>query len=189
MKRLEEEEIKRKRIDKKKKMESRFEMVKWIHNFIAENSKVWEEERLKRIENRRAKIEEWEKKSRFEKIAVLKKKFENRVKDVLLERKTVCEEEDDMLVRILEEEQEKELTWNGWRRNKEEIEEVEMATIDEEDSEDSEQQEEKQEKKEENEVFEEEDEAVLLHELNRVEGQSVQALEEHVQCTAGSSRA
>ena len=134
-------------------MESRFEMVKWIHNFIAENSKVWEEERLKRIENRRAKIEEWEKKSRFEKIALLKKKFENRREDVSSEGKTVGEEEDDILVKILEEEQDKEITWKGWRGNKEEIEEVEMSTPDEKDwevsevSEDSEQYEKMREKR------------------------------------------
>ena len=40
---------------------------------------------------------------------------------------------------------------------------------------------EKKEEIEVSEVFEEEDEAVLLHELNRVEGQGAQALEEHVQ--------
>ena len=90
MRRLQEKEARRLRQELKKKKEERFEMSKWVHKYIEENSKAWEKEKMKRMEERTLKIKEWEKKSRMEKIKLLKEKFQKRK-----EKKGVEEEEDD----------------------------------------------------------------------------------------------
>ena len=66
--RLKVQEEKRKQIEKKNKRESRSKMAKWLHKYIEDNSQDWEREKLRHMEERKLKLEEWEIYSRFEKI-------------------------------------------------------------------------------------------------------------------------
>ena len=107
-------------------------MAKWVHNFIAENFKEWEEERQRRIEEWREKIEQWEKKSRLEKIKTLKMKFVKRKEEDLSTRvEEKGSDDEDEIIRKVAEETEK--TWCKWRTTDMdmEIEEVEEIFVEE----------------------------------------------------------
>ena len=119
LKRLEEEEKKRQTIELKKKKESRWEMARWCHKFLEDNTKDWEREKLQRIEERKKKIADWERKSRLEKIKHLKDKLKSKPDD---------ENEDDELARVAALTEE---NWRNWRRKEVEIENSEE--LDEED--------------------------------------------------------
>ena len=119
LKRLEEEEKKKQTIELKKKKESRWEMARWCHKFLEDNTKDWEREKLQRIEERKKKIADWERKSRLEKIKHLKDKLKSKPDD---------ENEDDELARVAALTEE---NWRNWRRKEVEIENSEE--LDEED--------------------------------------------------------
>ena len=58
MKEVKVQEEKRKQIEKKNRRESRWEMAKWLHKYIEDNSQDWEREKTtpygrKKIETRR----------------------------------------------------------------------------------------------------------------------------------------
>ena len=75
MSRLKAEEEKRLKISRKLKAEKRWEMSKWIHKYIEDNSLKWERERKRRKEEEEERLKEWEKSTRFEKIQILKEKL------------------------------------------------------------------------------------------------------------------
>ena len=50
-------------------------MLRWLTHFLKENHEKWEKERIERYVESRKKVEEWEKAKRFEKIAILKRKW------------------------------------------------------------------------------------------------------------------
>ena len=54
-------------------------MTKWVHRYIEENSRRWEKERLERKEQEEKKLRDWEKKSRFEKIKLLREKLKEKM--------------------------------------------------------------------------------------------------------------
>ena len=123
MRRLQEQESRRIKLELKKKKEERFAMSKWVHAYIEENSKAWEKEKMRRMEERTLKIKEWEKKSRMEKIKLLREKFQKRQ-----EVKVAVEEgDDDEDLNLIASRAEQ--NWTEWRDNTEaEVEEDEKVT-------------------------------------------------------------
>ena len=108
---LEKREDRRKRIEKKMQEEKRWEMTRWLHSYIEENSSNWEKEKIRRIEERKERIEAWERNSRFEKIKVLKEKLKNK-------RKTEDTEADLTGKEFIDETEKLEETWIKWRTDK-----------------------------------------------------------------------
>ena len=101
--RLRREEEKRLQLAKKKEKEKKWEMAKWIHSYISENTEIWRREREKRLLDNKKILEEWEKKSRLEKVKFLKEKFKNeKGEPSRIEEKKTKELEDDV-------------TWRRWR--------------------------------------------------------------------------
>ena len=94
-------------------------MTKWIHKPISENSKKWEDEKLRRVEERRILIEEWEKTSRLEKIKKIKEKL--KLKKDKEDNKDPEREEDDDLIDIATN---MEGTWMNWRKTEPEEDEI-----------------------------------------------------------------
>ena len=91
-------------------------MAKWVHQYIRENTTKWEKEKMERLEGRRKLIEDWERKSRMEKILVLKEKWKNKAEKMdKAENVEICE--DVELNKIAEKE---EKSWMVWRRKVEE---------------------------------------------------------------------
>ena len=72
--RLEQE--KRERKQKKKLMEDRWAMARWISQYIDENCDRWKIERDQRKETEKERAERWKKMERLEKIKVIKEKME-----------------------------------------------------------------------------------------------------------------
>ena len=50
-------------------------LLRWTTEYIEKNSERWEKEALVREQEQKRKLQEWEKKSRFEKIHFLKEKL------------------------------------------------------------------------------------------------------------------
>ena len=69
------EQLKREQDEKEKALQERWALLNWTTEYIAENSSRWDKESEQRELERKKKIEEWERKSRFEKIAYLKEKM------------------------------------------------------------------------------------------------------------------
>ena len=69
-----DEQEKTSRLDKKKKLEGHWEMLRWITNFMDENEKKWSDlKRLRRQERAdQEKKEEWESRSKEEKMAMIR---------------------------------------------------------------------------------------------------------------------
>ena len=68
------QEEKRERLKVRRKLEERWEMIRWLTKYIEGNQESWEIERREReIENRR-KLEQWEKAARFQKIEILRER-------------------------------------------------------------------------------------------------------------------
>ena len=70
------------KVERKKKAEmlgKRWEMLRWLTEFLKENQDKWELERLDREKEHRKKLETWEKAKRFEKIEILKRKWTEKV--------------------------------------------------------------------------------------------------------------
>ena len=88
-------------------------MARWVHNYITKNAKEWEDEKMRRMEERRKNIEEWERKSRLEKIKTLKEKFKRPEKEIIRE-----DEEMASLTENIER------NWLEWRRNHDDENEI-----------------------------------------------------------------
>ena len=95
-------------------------MAKWIHTYIKENNVMWERERLERIEERRKKMEDWERKTRCEKIIILKEKFKENQRE-----KEETEKGEEIDKELLEIAERGERNWTVWRKEKKEIDEGE----------------------------------------------------------------
>ena len=87
IKRIEVMEEKRKQKEKKEKREKHWEMAKWLYKYVEENNFKWEREKLRRMEERRQLLEDWDRNSRLRKIEILKKKFRRGSGDIREEEK------------------------------------------------------------------------------------------------------
>ena len=74
---MKKEEEKRIRKERKIMLEKKWEMVRWLSNYIEENTEIWEAEGIIRREKEKSDLQQWEKMKRFEKIEILKKRFES----------------------------------------------------------------------------------------------------------------
>ena len=63
------------RKEKKRVLERKWEMMRWVTEFLSETDEKWRRERKEREEENGRKLADWEKKSRLEKIAILKRKY------------------------------------------------------------------------------------------------------------------
>ena len=61
---------------KKKMLEERWAMTKWITAYIEENTSKWEKEKKEREENSKHWLEAWARNTRFEKIRIIREKEE-----------------------------------------------------------------------------------------------------------------
>ena len=62
------------RKQRKKMLEERWAMTRWITNYIDENTERWKKEKLERKENEKRTAQEWAKMERLEKIRVIQEK-------------------------------------------------------------------------------------------------------------------
>ena len=69
---LRQEQEKRERLRMKTMLESRWEMARWITEYISENEETWRKEKIEREKNHQTWMMSWAKKSRFEKIKEIK---------------------------------------------------------------------------------------------------------------------
>ena len=72
------EKDKKEKLEKQRLLSQRWAMQKWITNFIKENQEKWNREREETEKRIKAELEAWEKMKRLEKIAYLKRKWENK---------------------------------------------------------------------------------------------------------------
>ena len=103
-----EAEKRRDRTKKKRAMEERWELIRWITNYKDKNKEKWEREKLERDQERRTRLEEWDKSERFRKIAMIREKMRAGKK-----QKT--------------EELKRETCWKSWRQGKEQVDENELT--------------------------------------------------------------
>ena len=73
-----EEEKKNERIRTKKRMEERWEMIRWVSKYIEENQERWENEKRERDQQRKERLEDWDRAKRFERIRILREKEKKR---------------------------------------------------------------------------------------------------------------
>ena len=57
-----------------KRMQQRWEMSRWVSQYIEQNQESWERGEREREIERKKKVSEWEKMKRFEKIEYLRKR-------------------------------------------------------------------------------------------------------------------
>ena len=72
-----EEEERKDRVKKKKKMEERSKMVRWLTHYLEANSDRLEMEEIERSEIRRKRLSEQDKAARFKKIEIIGEKERN----------------------------------------------------------------------------------------------------------------
>ena len=60
------------RLQKQKSLGEHWGLLKWVTQFLIENTPRWDKERKERIKREKEELEEWEKKKRHEKIQWLK---------------------------------------------------------------------------------------------------------------------
>ena len=63
---------KKERMLKKKKLEERWAMTRWISEYIDQNTERWKTEKQQRMKTEAERAEDWKKMKRFEKIEMLK---------------------------------------------------------------------------------------------------------------------
>ena len=59
---------------RKRMLEERWEMAKWISSYISENEEKWRVEKREREENSRKWLEDWSRLERFEKIRKIRER-------------------------------------------------------------------------------------------------------------------
>ena len=69
---------KNERVDRKRKMEERWEIVRWLTSYIGENSDRWETEKRERDLQLKRRLDEWDRERRFEKIKIIRKREKRR---------------------------------------------------------------------------------------------------------------
>ena len=69
------EASRKERIDKKEKLQEKWAMYRWTIEYITENTDRWEKERKVREKERNDIMQEWDKKTRLEKVKTLKEKW------------------------------------------------------------------------------------------------------------------
>ena len=113
-----EKQKKDKRLDKKKKLEGHWEMLRWIVAFMGENESRWKEMRMERERDRRKREEEeqWLQKSREERIRELVKREEQEKKEAKSNKEAMYKE----AVRLKR-------SWRQWRGDESEEEDREDA--------------------------------------------------------------
>ena len=77
---LRQEQENRDRVAKKKMLEERWEMARWISTYISENEERWAKEKKEREQNEKKWREDWAKMTRFEKIREIKESEMPRMK-------------------------------------------------------------------------------------------------------------
>ena len=99
---LRKESLKKERIEKAKVLGKRWEMLRWLTNFLKENKEKWEVEKKEREEENRKILDDWERAKRFEKIRKLKERWDRKdhEKDKPLPAENPCQKE----------------TWEVWRK-------------------------------------------------------------------------
>ena len=70
-----DQEVKSRKL-KKRPIEERWAMTRWLTQYIDENSERWHKERQEREGNETRRAEEWRKMNRFEKIRIIREKME-----------------------------------------------------------------------------------------------------------------
>ena len=98
------------KLRKEVEIEEKRALLRWTTEYIEKNSERWEKEALVREQEQKRKLQEWEKKSRFEKIHFLKEKLR-------------LERDGNKDSQVKEKPQSPEKTWNIWREKKPQVEE------------------------------------------------------------------
>ena len=91
-------------------MEERWEMIRWVTGYLSRNQERWEVEKRERDQERRRRLDEWDKEERFRKISMLREKMGRRG-----ERE---KGKDDESIRD---------GWTKWRQEEEEAEILEIG--------------------------------------------------------------
>ena len=98
---LKKENNKRRRLEQAEMLGKRWEMLRWLTEFLKENEEKWEKEKKAREEENRKKLDEWERLKRLEKIKILKRKWS---KEKLEEKENLPNQKE---------------TWETWRAENE----------------------------------------------------------------------
>ena len=69
------EQKRKEKIEKQRQLQERWALLRWTTEFINENSDKWEQEKKIREQEREQVIRDWEKRTRHEKIRLLREKF------------------------------------------------------------------------------------------------------------------
>ena len=105
------EKVRRKeRFEKQKMLQSRWEALRWVSQYIDENKVQWELGRLERQEERKRIQEEWDKAARFQKIEILRERDRKK-----RERKRRIEEGEEKAENTT-------WTWTEWRKERKQAE-------------------------------------------------------------------
>jgi hypothetical protein len=76
------------RREKKKQLERKWEMLRWVTDFLKENGERWRDEGNEREEEAKKKLADWERRSRLEKIEILKEKYKLKPGIPIIDRQT-----------------------------------------------------------------------------------------------------
>ena len=67
-------ETKESRLRKKKMMEERWEMLRWVTRYLEANNERWEKEREVRKKEEKKRLADWDRMARFEKISIIRER-------------------------------------------------------------------------------------------------------------------
>ena len=73
-----EENARKERMRVKKMMKERWEMIRWVTGYLSRNQERWEVEKRERDQERRRRLDEWDKEEGFRKISMLREKLGRR---------------------------------------------------------------------------------------------------------------
>ena len=120
-KRLQKEREKKERFEKIEKVKERWAMMRWVTEFIEENSERWEKERNMGLEKERKELLDWEKSSRFEKIKKLKEKWSKEKQETMKKTQQNNKNENKTNIKtkkLVPPGQGRSNTWSQWREYK-----------------------------------------------------------------------
>ena len=103
------------------KVKERWAMMRWVTEFIEENSEKWEKERNIRLEKERKELLDWEKSSRFEKIKKLKEKWSKEKQETMKNTQQNNKNENKTNIKtkkFVPPGQGRSNTWSQWREYK-----------------------------------------------------------------------
>ena len=87
-------------MERKRRMEEKWKIVRWLTSYIEENQERWEAQRREREDEYRRKINEWDKSERFRKIEII--------------RRTEREEKSEKMER--KDQENRQWVWKEWRK-------------------------------------------------------------------------